>query len=134
LLGNLLKPPPEPGRPDGAPSNGVLPSSELRHLIRYRVIDIFISNAIQIIEANERENPGDVDDEGPTVRAVQLLCKFVRSVLRSDSLSVSSGGAETETFRGGLDVELTNFALCHSRLTEANALYRLLASRYAVFT
>ncbi|KAF9514399.1 hypothetical protein BS47DRAFT_1485122 [Hydnum rufescens UP504] len=112
-----------------------LPSSELRRLIRYRVIDTFISNALQIIEANERENPGDVDDEGPTVRAVQLLCKFVRSVLRSDSLSMSSTGAEeTETFRGGLDVELTNFALSHSRLTEANALYRLLASRYTVFT
>ena len=63
------------------------------------------------------------------------LCKFVRSVLRSDVVSMSSTVAEeTETFRGGLDVELTNFALSHSRLTEANALYRLLASRYNVFT
>jgi len=94
------------------------------------VLPQFIGNCLQEIYTLEHEQSTQVlDTEGLYARTVQLLCKFVLSIMRRNPRVTGHSQDIAYAFSEGLDVELTNFALENSRVSEANALYRALASR-----
>ncbi|KDN42208.1 hypothetical protein K437DRAFT_275240 [Tilletiaria anomala UBC 951] len=112
-------------------------------LIRQYALAPFISRSINAVSRQGDSGDGDEMSDDERARGVNLICQFVLSLLEASLLFQSDPLAEAnstsgvpsdallsqqlqaaEQYREALLVMLKQFALAHSRLKEANELYK----------
>jgi len=89
-------------------------------VVRSEVLNQFLHSCVEWIDKREAQSQ---DQEDATLddsleKATEHLCRFYKSLINAGLIDTTS---DIET------IEMTSFALQHSRLEEANALYRILA-------
>lgn len=89
-------------------------------VVRLEALNQFLHSCVEWIDRRESQSleqeNGNMDDS--LEKATENLCRFYKSLINAGLIDTTS---DIET------IEMTNFALQHSRLEEANALYRILA-------